>query len=259
MRELYNKFFRIPENERICEKVMISRVIMTVSTICVCLAAMSISAYAYFSYNVASAANVIKVAHFEIRTSIQITDENGETVNINPITSNYQTYKAELQAGKSYTVTITPTEKSTATTGFIVVTAKGCEKTYHTQQLGVDTNSNDGETESISFKLMVTDKTDVHFLAHWGTSAYYDAYKNKGENNELYIIQNEEIKMIVNGYEEPNISVDNGENANDEDVNSVDDTLTAPPQTESPDQPADADNTQENDESEAPETTEPTA
>jgi len=216
VRKLYNEFFYIPKHGKVREKVMLTRVAMTVMIVIMCLAAMSFTAYAYFSYNISSGSNIIKAAHFETKVSIQITDENGEAVDINPITSNYQTYKVGLDAGKIYTVTITPTENSTAKTGFVVITANGCEKTYHTQQLGIDTNIGEGETKTISFKLTVTDKTNVHFLAHWGTSSYYDAYKNKGDQEELYITQGEEIMMIVNGYAEPNVSKNTNEGSNDE-------------------------------------------
>lgn len=205
MRKLYNEFFYIPKHGRVREKVMLTRIAMTVTIVIMCLAAMSITAYAYFSYNISSGSNIIKAAHFETKVSIQITDENGEAVDIKPITSNYQTHKVELNAGKSYTVTVTPTENSTAKTGFVVVTAEGCDQTYHTQQLGIDENVTDGETPSITFKLMITDSTEVRFLAHWGTSTFYDAYKNKGDTEELYIIRDEEVKMIVNGFTEPNI------------------------------------------------------
>mgnify|MGYP003302129927 CR=1 FL=1 len=206
MRKLFNEFFYIPQHGKVREKVMMTRLGSTIAIVIMCLAAMSITAYAYFSYNITSGSNIIKAAHFETKVSIQITDENGEAVDINPITSNYQTHKVTLNAGELYTITVTPTENSTATTGFIVVTADGCDKTYHTQQLGIDESVADGKTPSITFKLLITDTTEVKFLAHWGTSSYYDDYKNKGDSEELYITQNEEVKMIVNGFEEPNVT-----------------------------------------------------
>lgn len=206
MRKLFNEFFYIPQHGKVREKVMMTRLVSTIAIVIMCLAAMSITAYAYFSYNITSGSNIIKAAHFETKVSIQITDENGEAVDINPITSNYQTHKVTLNAGELYTITVTPTENSTATTGFIVVTADGCDKTYHTQQLGIDESVADGKTPSITFKLLITDTTEVKFLAHWGTSSYYDDYKNKGDSEELYITQNEEVKMLVNGFEEPNVT-----------------------------------------------------
>ena len=185
MRKLFNEFFYIPQHGNVREKVMLTRLASLITIVIFCLAAMSITAYAYFSYNITSGSNIIKAAHFETKVSIQITDENGEAVDINPITSNYQTHKVTLNAGELYTITVTPTENSTATTGFIVVTADGCDKTYHTQQLGIDESVADGKTPSITFKLLITDTTEVKFLAHWGTSSYYDDYKNKGDSEEL--------------------------------------------------------------------------
>ena len=42
---------------------------------------------------------------------------------------------------------------------------------------------------------MITDASNVYISAHWGTSSYYDDYKNKGDQEELYIIQGEEIML----------------------------------------------------------------
>ena len=226
MRKLFNEFFYIPQHGKVREKVMLTRLTMTITIVIMCLAAMSITAYTYFSYNVTSGSNIIKAAHFETKVSIRITDENGEAVDINPITSNYQTHKVTLNAGELYTITVIPTEKSTAKTGFIVITADGCDKTYHTQQLGIDENVANGETPSITFKLLITDSTEVRLLAHWGTSSYYDDYKNKGDSEELYITQNEEVKMIVNGFAEPNVPKSD---APDDTTDTKEETTTTPP------------------------------
>lgn len=198
MRELYNKFFHIPKYGRICDRVIRTRLTLTFTVIIMCLAAMSITAYSYFSYNITSNSNIIKAAYFEAMASIQITGENGKTVDINPITSSHQTHKIELEAG-TYTVVVAPTENSTAKTGFVVITADGCNETYHTQQLGIDEKALDRKTPSVKFKLTITDKTYVYFLAHWGTSSRYDAY----QNDEFYITQDGQIEMIVNRVDAP--------------------------------------------------------
>ena len=216
MRKLYDEFFYIPEGGKISEKVILTRVTTIVVTVILCLAAMGFAAYASFSYNISAGSHVIKAARFETNVSLQVIDENGEAIDIEPTTSTYQMHKVRLEAGKFYTVTITPTEKSTAKTGFVIITAGGCEKEYHTRQLGVDTSTSTGKTESVSFELMVTDQTEVCFLAHWGTSSYYDLYKNEAEQEELYITEGEEVKMIVNGYEEPNLGGASAEGFGDE-------------------------------------------
>ena len=202
MRKLYNEFFHIPKHGEIREKVMLTRICSTVATIVMCLTAMSITAYAYFSYNITSGSNTIKAATFKTEVQVRIFDSDGEAADtVTPITSDHQSFRIEgLTVGKTYTVTLKPIhDETTAKTGFVVVTADNCPDTYHTQQLGKDESVEGGETEELSFKLTITGTTNVLLTAHWGTSSYYDEYKNKGDAEELYITQNEEIEMNVTG------------------------------------------------------------
>ncbi len=209
MKKWYREFFYVPKHGKVREKVMLTRVVMTVAVIVMCLAAMGATAYAYFSYNITSGAGVIKAAHFGTKITVQILDENNQTVDFTPVTRDYQIHTVRgLEAGKIYTVTITPAENSTAKTGFVVVSAQGCQETYHTQQLGIDVNASGGKTDAISFKLMLTEPTEVTFLAHWGTSSCYPDYQNR---EELYIIQNEQVKLIINGQTEPVIQPEDTE------------------------------------------------
>lgn len=204
MRTLYNKFFRVYEHEKINDKVMLIRVTMIVIVIVICLMAMAFTAYGYFSHNITSASNVIKSANFETNVNVVITDENGAVVtseddSLKVITSNYKKFRIEgLEPLKEYTVTITPTDRSTATTGFIIVSSDDCKESYHTQQLGVDAIADGGKTEKIEFKLMITANTNVILEACWGTSSYYADYKENGDTNELYITTGETIKMVIN-------------------------------------------------------------
>ena len=189
MRNLYREFFYVPENGKVRDKVMLTRVAVTVISIVICLASMGITAYAYFSYNVASEINVIKAANLE--TSVQITDSNGEVVKV--ITSNYKSHLASLKGGAEYHVTIKPTARSTAKTGFVIITADGCMNRYHTQQIGQDGDAN---TPSIAFSLILGADAEVTFLAHWGTSSYY-GYESA--NNDLYVTHGETFIIPVNG------------------------------------------------------------
>ena len=202
MRKLYNEFFYVPKygKGKVREKVMLARTALTVVIMVVCLAAMGITAYAYFAYNVTSASNIIKAANFETKVSIQISDSNNEPVPVEQLNS--KTQVATLSAGKEYSVTI---EKAgTAQTGFCVISAEGCDvEKYHTQQIGKDVKSNTEGTNSITFTLTVTDTTDVTFYSHWGTSTYYADYEDKGDNDVLYIIDGETVNLIINGVTNP--------------------------------------------------------
>ena len=197
MRKLIRELFYIPKHSKIPDKAMFVRVILKIVIVVMCLWAMSITAYAYFSCNVTSGSNTIKAASFCTDVTIQITAEDGtavETITTN--TSDNQSHSAELTANKPYTITVKHNERSTAQTGFVIVTAEGCETIYHTQQLGRD---GDGNTNTITFKLTTGANTIVTFQSHWGTSSLYDGFIENGENDERYIIDSEEIELTVSG------------------------------------------------------------
>lgn len=230
MRTLYNKFFRVYKHEKISDKVIITRITVTVSAIVACLIAMSFTAYAYFSHDIISASNVIKSATFQTNVSVVITDENGAVITNGDdspkvITSNYKKFKIEgLDPLKEYTVTITATDRSTATTGFIIVSSNDCDEQYHTQQLGIDELAVGGKTEEIKFKLKITASTDVLLEARWGTSSYYADYKENGDTNELYVTTDETVEMVIN------TPVSNSDNTIGDDTPSNTDTEETTPQ-----------------------------
>jgi hypothetical protein len=202
VRKLYNEFFYIPKygKGKIRDKVMLAHTAVTVVVMVVCLAAMGFTAYAYFAYNVTSASNVIRATNFETKVSIRLSEPETETIPVEQLNSVTQT--ATLHAGKSYLVTI---EKAgTAQTGFCMITAEGCDvEKYHTQQIGKDVKSNTEGKSSITFTMSVTDTTVVTFSSHWGTSTFYADYADKGENDELYIIDGESVTLQINGVTVP--------------------------------------------------------
>jgi sporulation protein YlmC with PRC-barrel domain len=229
VRKLFNEFFYIPQHGKVREKVMLTRLASLITIVIFCLAAMSITAYAYFSYNVTSGSNIIRSATFKTEVQVQITDSNGKAVDtVKPITSDYKSFKIEgLTVGETYTISVAPIkDEKAAKTGFVIVTADNCPDTYYTQQLGKDEKVEGGETNKLSFEIMITDSTTVYLRAHWGTSSYYDEFQNKAE--ELYITQNEVVKLIVNGFNEPNVSKDNITG----DTNKITDDTTPPSQTD---------------------------
>ena len=176
---------------------MLTRIAMTVTIVIMCLAAMSITAYAYFSYNITSGSNIIKSASFYTDVTVQITAEDGtagDTITTN--TSDHKSHSAELSANKTYTITVKHNDRSTAQTGFVIVTAEGCETRYHTQQLGRDGN---GNTYTITFKLTPGANTIVTFRSHWGTSTYYGYAGDSDNNIEEYILDGEDIELVISG------------------------------------------------------------
>ena len=197
MRELYNEFFYIPKHGKIREKVMLTRIVSTIAIVIMCLAAMSITAYAYFSYNITSGSNTIKAASFYTDVTVQITDADGNAVEtITTNTSDHKSHSASLDANKTYTITVQHNARSTAQTGFVIITADKCETKYHTQQLGRD---GEGNTYTITFELTPGANTVVTFRSHWGTSSFYADFKEIGENDERYIINGDDVKLTIDG------------------------------------------------------------
>lgn len=211
MRNLYDEFFRVPKHAKIREKVMLTRVAMSVAVIVMCLFAMGVTAYAYFTHTITSDYNIIKTANFKTAIEVFIEDSEGKE-EVKLITSNDKTFTTDdLKVGKFYTVKIRPT--GSAKTGFVVIKAEGGDKTYHTCQLGVDESVPDGKTPDITFEIMITDETQLTFTAHWGTSSDYLTYKNT-------VKEGDKVKLIVNGVMEPPVSdSENGEQENGDEQN----------------------------------------
>ena len=187
MRKLYNEFFYIPKHGKVREKVMLTRIAMTVTIVIMCLAAMSITAYAYFSYNITSASNTIKAANFEANVSIIITDSKSNAI---PITKDGKIQTANLEAGK-YTIQLTR-GNSTAHKGFCVITIG--DKDYYTDQIGVDAEKNLDDA-SVKFYLWLSAPTKIEVLSHWGTSVYY-GYKD-ADRTEIFIVSDDTLDLTT--------------------------------------------------------------
>ena len=195
MSKRFMDFIRETRDEKATEKALISRAAMLVVVVVGCLAAMCLTAYAYFTCNITSDTNTLQAAKFQAKVSIQLIENDQVIETIVPQKTGTWTYTAyDLQVGKSYTVTVSYDQSNTASTGYVAVMATGCKDIYHTQQLGADTTAPGGDRPELTFKLMITDGTAVTFEARWGTSAYYP----NGTDAEEYIADDDEIKMVVN-------------------------------------------------------------
>lgn len=231
MRNFFDMFFHEQGEEKITEKKMTTRAISTVAVMITCLIAMSVTAYAYFSCSVTSSFATIRSASFYTKISVQEmpnvatvaveeTVEEVGSLEIPPvITSDNKAHKVEnLKAGKTYLVTIQPTDNNTAEHGFVIFAAYHTDENgntslassvYHTQQLGVDVAAENGRTNIISFYLELDADADIILYSHWGTSSYY-GYKNEvqetppidgqeGKEKDLYVEQGEKVTVAVTG------------------------------------------------------------
>ncbi len=228
MRKLYNEFFAVSENGRIREKVMIARVVLTVTVMVVCLAAMSMTAYAYFSHEVVTSNNIIKSAEF----SIEVTSQDVDITAVNS-----KTFTANLTGGSTYTFTVKGS--GDATTGFCTVSASDCyDGTYHTRQIY---KNNEGY-DVISFSIKPTKDTVVTITAHWGTSSKYQEFQENGVA-KLYINDKDTVEMSIGtppAFKAPRPSVDNtDDNESNEDNADVSDEIIEESTDESVDESTD--------------------
>lgn len=184
MRNLYQEYFHIPKDGKIREKVMLARVATTVVIVVLCLVSIGFTAYAYFSAALTYVSNTITAANFDVEVSVV---SEGEEV---AVFRDGRFFLADLEAGKAYTVTLT--HIGSAQTGFVILSAVDCDDTYYTTQL-----SRGGE---LTFTVEVNAPTTVSFLAHWGTSSYYDKYKESG--NTFFIQEEGSVSLSVNVDEE---------------------------------------------------------
>ena len=210
MRRLYRSFFYAPKHEKVRDNVMLARAVVFVTVIVICLSAMSFAAYAHFSHTVTSPSNIIKATTFKIAVSVQKFDDAGNIIeSIPPITTDYKSYRIpDLKAGETYTVTLEYMDSNMVKTGFVELAASGCKEIYHTCQLGIDENVQNGETKVVTFKLTVDKPTDLIMKTYWGTSSYYAEYLQKGDGIDFYITQNKTVNLAVIGAE--SVSENNG-------------------------------------------------
>ena len=181
MRDIYRKFFKVPLDGKVQDRVMMTRIGMTVAFMLACLMVVSFSAYAYFSSSVSSKTNVISSAGFDI--SISVKDQAGNDIAHEKTKTGEE--KLTLSNGK-YAVTLTPV--GNASTGFAILSVNGTD--YHTAQMFIDKQTQ--AITTVSFSLEVKGEVTISILANWGTSS---RYCETGTPTEPYISESEVIVL----------------------------------------------------------------
>ena len=178
------KLLRMKENEgqeKVSEKNLLTRGLVTLTVVILCLAAMTLTAFAYYSLDIVSGSNKIKTAVFDVNVTIQ-GDQGEVTVTPGP----NKTYKAVLPAG-TYSIEVAHSTQSTANTGF--VTMEVADGMYYTRQL-----TKSDHTNSLTFTFETNAEMAVKFSACWGTSVYHNTQA------DIYITENNNaVKITVAG------------------------------------------------------------
>lgn len=188
MKKIYEEFLKIPKSEKICEKVLMTRISLSIAIMVFCLGAMGITAYAYFSCNITSAVTTIQSARYAL--DVEVTESNvSENAQPVVITQNEEGYyvfenKATTEnsdvTDKTYEFVLKIAEDCTASVGFgkfevlTDVNEDGSRQLYYTTPIG--TYVEEGKTvENKEYKLQFlvpANKTvKVKVIAEWGTCA----------------------------------------------------------------------------------------
>ena len=190
------KLLKMTEGEgqnKVSEKNLLTRGLVALTVVILCLAAMTLTAFAYYSLDIVSSSNKIKAAVFDVNVTIQ-GDQGEVTVTPGP----NKTYKAVLPAG-TYSIEVAHSTQSTANTGF--VTMEVADGMYYTRQL-----TKSDHTNSLTFTFETNAEMAVKFSACWSTSIYHNTQA------DIYITENNNaVKITVAGIsdeevQEPDVS-----------------------------------------------------
>jgi len=181
LRAFYDRFYRISDDEKISDTVIIFRVIVTAVIILSCLAAMTFSAYAYYEYDLLIRIEKIQSAVFGANISVK--DSSGKDIEVE---SSPDYYRVELKKGGEYTVKISRVPASTAETGFCRVrlfNSESYKDIYYTVQL-----ESDDVRKEVTFIIKPSTDCKMKITPNWGTSLYY-----ADNDNPKYITQGKVI------------------------------------------------------------------
>ena len=166
MKAFYDKFYRVYDDKKISDTVIIFRIIVTVIIILSCLAVMTFAGYAYYEYDLMIKVNTIQSATFEV--NVTVADNENNPVEMEKRNGYYIPKSEYLTKDKEYTVTISRTENSSAETGYCRVRLfKGNnESIFYTIQLDADT-----PTQEVTFTVNPSEDFKFQITPNWGTSS----------------------------------------------------------------------------------------
>ena len=166
MKAFYDKFYRVYDDKKISDTVIIFRIIVTVIIILSCLAVMTFAGYAYYEYDLMIKVNTIQSATFEV--NVTVADNENNPVEMEKRNGYYIPKSEYLTKDKEYTVTISRTENSSAETGYCRVRLfKGNnESIFYTIQLDADT-----PTQEVTFTVNPSEDFKLKITPNWGTSS----------------------------------------------------------------------------------------
>ena len=177
MKSFFVNYIKIPKYGTVREKVFMTRISLGLTFIIFCMAALTYSAYAYFSHSVTSNTHKITTASYSLDYTFYVGDnrpngeldfvEEAQTVRPSDLDGTYK-----LDPGV-YTIKMVKPDTATASTGFCrieICDINGNKVTYYTEQIGKVS-----ATESVTTRYIFVEIKDhtafVKLTASWGTCA----------------------------------------------------------------------------------------
>ena len=110
--------FSVPEDGTVSEKVFLSRITLNITVIIICMIAMALTAFAYFSVDISSQSNRIQAAHFDVEITVS-SELDGTFVLDKNTQRSADVYVVNMKGDTVYTIEVTAT--GTASTGVILL------------------------------------------------------------------------------------------------------------------------------------------
>lgn len=168
LRKLYTDFLYVPRHDKakVREKVMLTRMALSVTVILLCMAAMSFTAYAFFTHTAYSGVRPVQAASW----SVTVTSAE----DIVPQEGVYPLDNTAGAAERLYTFTVAKAATATATVGYVKVeiSAEGATQLYYTQPLGtflVDDVMTEDVDRQIRIRVPAGKQVQVAFVGEWGS------------------------------------------------------------------------------------------
>lgn len=175
MKKFYDKHFRVKENEKIREHVMMMRIVLAVAVVCVSMCSMGITAYAFFTYTVTSSSNVIKAASYWTNKSAVEYGTDGSVVATISDDDGYLVLKNN--STEIHTFDLTLKAAGTASVGYArieVVTYDG-ESVYSSETFYTEPIRKDVHTGSNGYVIHIVvpagELATVQVTDNWGSCA----------------------------------------------------------------------------------------
>ncbi len=172
MKELLKEYFNAGKEEKISDKTLIFRVVVSAIVIVVCLIAMSVSAYAYFAFGFSSQ-SVIKSASYDLVVTPPEGVERAEVYVLKNDTSEYEEYTFEISTEGTYTTASVGYCKILIKTDVNDISRVDDVQTFYTEPVWNVENATDGNpyVRMVTIAVPAGKTVTLSFVAEWGSCA----------------------------------------------------------------------------------------